>query len=95
MTIFELVEFESPRHLTLRTPSGRSSSGFFGTLFVTYLVAPRESGCRLLAKLVVRYPAGVRGRLLRTLLPAGDLTMMRRQLLNLKRLAEKTSLSRS
>jgi len=85
MTIFELVEFEPGRHLTLRTlPSVR----LFGTLLVTYLVAPQAGGSRLLAKLVMRYPSGARGWLMRRLLPTGDLIMMRRQLLNLKRLAE-------
>ena len=44
--------------------------------------------CRLVVKLVVRYPGGVTGTLMRQLLPWGDLVMMRRQLLNLKGLAE-------
>jgi len=88
MTIFELVEFEPERQLTLRMLSGGLSERLFGNLLVTYLVVPHEAGSRLLAKLVLRYPPGAWGRVLRRLLPAGDLVMMRRQLLNLKRLAE-------
>jgi hypothetical protein len=70
------------------------SNGFktFGDVGVSYLVVPiagpRARGCRLLVKLVVKYPAGLKGRLMRALLPWGDLVMMRRQLLNLKQLAE-------
>jgi hypothetical protein len=59
---------------------------------VTYRVTPRPGrthASRLIAKLVVRYPAGPAGGLLRLLLPAGDAFMMRGQLLNLKRLAER------
>jgi hypothetical protein len=88
MTIFELVEFERDRQLTLVL---RRLRGTFGQIAVTYLADPRgDERCRLLVKLLIRFPAGpVRGRLVRYALPWGDLVMMRRQLLNLKRLAEK------
>ena len=42
---------------------------------------------------MVKHPRGLYGALMRTVLPWGDLIMMRRQLLNLKRLAEETELS--
>ena len=42
-------------------------------------------------KLLVVYPRGIAGRVLAAVLPAGDLVMMRRQLLNLKALAEASS----
>jgi hypothetical protein len=45
----------------------------------------------LLVKLAVNYPETVVGRLMRPFLPWGDLLMMRRQLLNLKQLAEQTT----
>jgi hypothetical protein len=78
MTIFELAEFERDNHITLVLRRGRFP---FGTVAVTYAVSPRsEVGSRLL----VRVASSRASRLL----PWLDLPMMRRQLLNLKGLAE-------
>jgi hypothetical protein len=78
MTIFDLVEFERDRHITLVVRRGRFA---FGSAAVTYAVSRNgERGSRLL----VRVASGRSSRLL----PWLDLFMMRRQLLNLKRLAE-------
>jgi hypothetical protein len=87
MRIFDLIEFEDDRHLTLILRRGRE---LFGDIAATYLVAPREpGGSRLVVKLLVRYPDGPGvGWLARQLLPWGDLFMMRKQLLTLKALAE-------
>ena len=83
MTIFELVEFEPGRHLTMRL---RRAGGPFGDVAVTYLVVPRPPDrSRLAVKLRWRYPA-IPG--LGVLLAWGDLVMMRKQLLTLKALAE-------
>jgi hypothetical protein len=88
-TIFDLVDFERDRHLTIRIKPDSPASKAFGDVAVTYLVVPAgDRTCRLLAKLRVRYPRGPYGWLLRAVLPAGDWVMMRRQLLNLKGLAE-------
>jgi hypothetical protein len=89
MRIFRLESFEPERHLTLRI-AREGALGLFGELAVSYLIAPSEDPgrCRLLAKLVFVYPPGLKGLLLRLFLPFGDLVMMRKQLLNLKRLAE-------
>jgi hypothetical protein len=85
MTIFDLIAFERDVHLTVRTKPGC----VFGDVAGTYLIVPRgEGGCRLIVKLRVRFPRGLTGPLMRIVLPPGDLIMMRRQLLNLKRLAE-------
>jgi hypothetical protein len=89
MTIFELAEFEPDRQLTLEL---RRMTGFFGEIAGTYLIVPLyEDRCRLVVKLSVRWPrVPVWGRAIRAWLPAGDMVMMRRQLLNLKSLAEAT-----
>ncbi|MFL6260217.1 MAG: SRPBCC family protein [Thermoanaerobaculia bacterium] len=92
MTIFHLIDFEQDVHLTIRIRHGTSSECIFGDVAGTYLIVPRsEGGCRLLAKLRVRYPRGLWGWLTKKFLPPGDLIMMRRQLLSLKRLAEASS----
>jgi hypothetical protein len=90
MTIFRLDSFEQDRHLTLSIKSPRSRR-LFGELAVSYVIQPAEDSetrCRLLAKLVFRYRENLWGVILRHCLPLGDLIMMRRQLLNLKRLSE-------
>jgi hypothetical protein len=87
MTIFELVSFEPDRHLTLRTR--RLAPGLWPVVAVSYVVAPRAaSETRLLVKLVFGTRPGWLGRAARAFLVWGDLVMMRRQLLNLKALAE-------
>lgn len=84
MSIFTLAEHERDHHLTLVLDRAR---GLFGELAVTYRVTPVPEGARLVVKLNVRRPGGVM-RLFAPLLPVGDLVMMRKQLLTLKRLAE-------
>ncbi|MFI5317595.1 MAG: hypothetical protein ACHQ6T_17975 [Myxococcota bacterium] len=83
--IFDLASFERDVHLTLRL----RRSGVFPALAISYLVVPLSPGeVRLLAKLVLVVGSGLFDRVRAELLAWGDLVMMRRQLLNLKRLAE-------
>jgi hypothetical protein len=90
MSIFDLVAFEPDRSITIVNRARGGARRVFGEVWVSYVIAPGEGrGCRLLAKLLVRYPGGITGGLLRRVLPLGDLLMMRRQLLNLKELAER------
>lgn len=90
MTIFELASFDRNRHLTIRMKSGSSASQTFGDIACSYLIVPvSPDSCRLLVKLIGKYPRGIKGKMMRTFLPWGDLFMMRRQLLNLKALAER------
>jgi hypothetical protein len=90
MTIFDLVAFEPGRSLTIVNRARGGVRRPFGEVWMSYVIRPGEgAACRLLAKLLVRYPGGLTGWLLRGVLPAGDLVMMRRQFLNLKSLAER------
>jgi hypothetical protein len=93
MRIFTLAAFEQNRHLTLRLKPRSSAAKTFGDIVVSYLIVSSvdqhgNDRCRLLVKLLVKYPGGLYGSLLRTVLPWGDLIMIRRQLLNLKKFAE-------
>jgi len=82
MTLFRLVDFRRGEHLTLLWDAG----GLGGRGAVTYAVRGRAGGARLVVKIVYTIskwsPLG-------WILPAGDLVMMRKQLLTLKSLAER------
>ena len=103
MSIFELLEFEAGRHLTIRTvPNSNPESGLVRRTLagaaprvaVTYLIESiTPTSSRLLVKVLVEFPAQPTGHLVRSTLPWLDLIMMRRQLLNLRRLAERTQAS--
>ncbi len=89
MEIFTLVDYRDNEHLTIRVKPRTAASAVFGDVGGTYLVIPTaQDTSRLLVKLVVRYPPGLVGAIISRFLPWGDLVMMRRQLLNLKALAE-------
>jgi len=85
-TIFRIADFEPGEQLTI-FHRGR----FFGEVACTYWAKRVDDGrSRIVVKLV--WKAARRGVLSwpeRLLLPPGDLVMMRRQLLNLKQLAER------
>ena len=92
MSIFRLEDFAVPAHLTIETPPGSRGARIFGVVRGTYWLRPvAPERVRLLVKLRVAYPPGLRGRVIRAGLPLGDLVMMRRQLLNLKGLAEQSA----
>lgn len=90
--VFKLVEFEVDRHLTLLL-----RGSILGHIAVTYAVAAVRPGhCRLVVKLLLRYPTiPVLRTVCRWTAAPLDLVMMRRQLLNLKALAERQAKSRS
>jgi hypothetical protein len=91
MTIFTLAAFEPDKQITVRIVPG-SPRTIFGDLAVSYTVTADGSGSsRLVVKLRVDLPGeGLLARARRTLLAWGDLFMMRKQLLTLKALAEKS-----
>lgn len=88
MTIFDLVEFEPDRQITLLCRRWRR---VFGEVAGTYLIVPRpQGGCRLLVKVLANHPGPRLESALRArLLPRGDLVMMRKQLRTLRELAER------
>jgi hypothetical protein len=91
MSIFELVDFEAPRHLTLRLRRPRAIA-VFGPLVCSYVVTERPDGrSRLLAKLLIQWPRKLPWSAMRHVLPWGDLIMMRKQLRTLRHHAESTA----
>jgi len=88
MRLFDLVAFEPERSLTLRTRHLAESR--WPTIAVSYVLRPGPPGTtRLLAKLAIQTRPGLLYTLVTHALMLGDLVMMRRQLLNLKGLAER------
>jgi hypothetical protein len=85
MRVFRLVGFEEGRSMTVL-----SEGRLFGRVACTYDVEARgPERSRLFVKLLVARPPGASAWWARAaVLAPGDLVMMRRQLLNLKRLAE-------
>ncbi len=90
MKIFRLVSFEPDRHVTVKLRRGVRMP----PTVVSYLVVPRDGGCRLLVKLVARTSSRLSAFLLGSIGAAGDWFMMRRQLLNLRDLAERDQAAR-
>ena len=84
MRIFELVDFEPGRSVTIESNKPRGVRSV-----VSYVALSRgDERSRLIAKYSVGYSSTWLAVPMRLVLPPGDLLMMRRQLLNLKRLAE-------
>ncbi|HCY84007.1 MAG TPA: hypothetical protein DHV36_02610 [Desulfobacteraceae bacterium] len=88
MTIFELIDFEPGGFLTISL-NPRLRKIFCTNTVITYLIVRQdERNCRLLVKIHVNSPKGLSGKLLSSFLCFGDWVMMRRQLLNFKKLCE-------
>lgn len=91
MTIFKLIDFKPNNYLTIRMNEKILGQQMTADTVVSYIIHPVNlKECRLLVKLLIQYPKGILGLLTRFILPFGDLIMMRRQLMNFKRLSEKT-----
>jgi hypothetical protein len=84
--VFRLVSFDAPRQWTAIT--SRRGEWMFGPVAITYAAEPHGDGTRIVCRLAVP-EGGLLGRVRREVLAWGDLVMMRRQLLNLKALAER------
>jgi len=89
MGAFELVEFETDRHLTVLFDGPGIVVRALGPIAASYVVVPRDtSSCRLVVKVVFRHRGPVIRSVLGVLTAWADLVMMRKQLLTLKGLAE-------
>jgi hypothetical protein len=94
MGSFDLVGFERPRHLTISLRDDAPEARHVKGAAVSYLIGRGAPGtCRLLVKTLLRHHPGLRGLVVRLIVPWGDLLMMRKQLLNIKRLAQNTAKS--
>ena len=90
MTIFKVIDFTPNSYLTVRIKKKILSRKISDDAVITYWIHPKNrTKCRLLVKLLVTYPKGIFGFINKMILPLGDLIMMRRQLMNFKRLSEK------
>ncbi len=88
MVIFRIAAFEPQRSLTV-TLDSHLYAALFGEIAGTYRVVADGACARLVAKILVRYPKGPHGLLLRAVLPWLDLVMFAKQLRTLKRYAER------
>jgi hypothetical protein len=89
VAIFRLADFEDGRSITLD-----SDRALFGRAALTYRVDPVDDNhSRLVVKLAFAGRCGLHDRVLGLFLPAGDLVMMRKQLLTFKALAERDARS--
>jgi hypothetical protein len=89
MELFEVAKFETNKHITLRI--AQTYYAIIDTLVCYYIVPVENKKCRLLLKGYIKYKPGLSGSISKALMPWGDLIMMRKQFLNFKRLAEKSS----
>jgi hypothetical protein len=88
LLVFEITGFETGIHLTGVLPAQLAAR--YGQMAVSYTVRPLDGGsCRLVVKVVVEAKGALTRRIRRRLLAWGDLVMMRKQLLTLKKLAER------
>jgi hypothetical protein len=84
MRMFHLASFTKPEQITF------CSVGLFGRVAVSYAVTPRDGGSHLYLRIRWTPPDfPVPKAVLNEAMGIGDLVMARRQLLNLKRLAER------
>lgn len=94
MTIFRVSDFSADRFLTIHlfSPLGLLCRD----LSITYLCLAHEmEQTRLLVRIEVLAAQNFLGPMTRSLLSGGDLVMMRKQLLTLKRLAEQSHRGKS
>jgi hypothetical protein len=89
MTIFRVHDFSIDNFITIVLWPPRSV--LCSELRITYLCVPvGKNQTRLMVRVQICYPKHPFRSIIRSLLPPGDLLMMRKQLLTLKQLAEQS-----
>ena len=84
-----MLAFDPNSSLTLGLDS-RLAAALMGDIAGSYRVRPVPGGgSRLVVRVLVRYPRGLYGRVLRRVFPYVDLVMFRKQLLTLKQYSER------
>ncbi|MGY5126421.1 hypothetical protein [Streptomyces nigrescens] len=89
LLVFEIASFETGTHITGVLPAQLAER--HGQMAVSYTLRPLDDGCRLVVKVAFEAKQPLAQRLRRRFLAWGDLVMMRKQLLTLKKLAERDS----
>ncbi|WP_055527992.1 hypothetical protein [Streptomyces graminilatus] len=89
--IFEITSFATDAHITCALPEALAER--HGHVAVSYTLRPQGAGSRLVVKVVARAGATTGSRVRRRFLALGDLIMMRKQLLTLKKLSERPAAS--
>ncbi|MFI8266549.1 hypothetical protein [Streptomyces sp. NPDC085665] len=84
--VFEITSFETDVHITGVLPAALAER--HGRMAVSYTLRPYGTGSRLVVKVVAQAGPTAGRRIRRRLLAWGDLVMMRKQLLTLKKLSE-------
>ncbi|MEU8587710.1 hypothetical protein AB0C59_12035 [Streptomyces sp. NPDC048664] len=91
--VFEIADFTTDEHITGVLPEALARR--HGHMAVSYTLRPQDAGSRLVVKVVAEAGATTSRRLRRRLLAWGDLIMMRKQLLTLKKLSERSAASKN
>lgn len=90
MTIFSLAEYQADRHVTLRM-THPGALQVFGDIALTYWISPiGAQASRITVRMRIRYPRRGIWKAMRWVLPWGDLFMMRKQLITIKLLSERS-----
>jgi hypothetical protein len=87
MRSFVIRSFDLNEHITVGLRPG-AWEGFVSDVAATYAIRPQGETSRIIVKLLLLYRPGLVGRIMPPLIAWGDFVMMRKQLLNFKRLAE-------
>lgn len=88
LVMFRIIDFAENEHITVLSETYAWIPG--QTLAMSYLVVPcTATSCRIVSKQVTHFgPDTILNRLRRECIPIGELPLMRKQLLTIKRLAE-------